>query len=118
MILIGAGGHARSCIDVIERLDTFSIAGLIGNYEELQLECLGYRVIATDDDLSDLAKQYRYALITVGQIGSAIVRQRLYDQALVAGFNLPTIISSNSIVSRHAVVGCCSRVPLITYLLS
>ena len=105
LILIGAGGHARACIDVIEHLDTFDIAGLIGNEEELQHECLGYRVIATDSDFPELAKQYQYALITVGQVESALVRQSLYDQALAIGFKLPTIISPTSHVSRHAVVG-------------
>ena len=105
LILIGAGGHARACIDVIEHLGTFDIAGLIGNEEESQRECLGYRVIATDSDFAKLAKQYQYALITVGQIESALLRQRLYDQAVVIGFKLPTIISPTAHVSRHAVVG-------------
>ena len=105
LILIGAGGHARACIDVIEHSDMFRIAGLIGNKEELQLECLGYRVIATDGDFPELAKQYQYALIAVGQIDSAIVRQRLYDQTLAIGFKLPTIISPTAHVSSHAVVG-------------
>ena len=105
LILIGAGGHARACIDVIEQSDTFDIAGLIGKVDELNRKCLGYPVIATDNDFSDLAKQYEYALITVGQVKSALVRQRLYDQALKIGFKLPTIISPTAHVSRHAVVG-------------
>ena len=104
LILIGAGGHARACIDVIENLGTFEIAGLIGNKEELEDKCMGYRVIATDSDLSKLAKQYQYALITVGQIESHLVRQNLYRQALALGFKLPAIISPTAHVSRHAVV--------------
>ena len=105
LILIGAGGHARACIDVIEHLGTFKIAGLIGTKKELQHECMGYRVIATDSDLPSLAKKYQYALITVGQIESPLIRQRLYEQALALGFKLPTIISPAAHVSCHAVVG-------------
>jgi sugar O-acyltransferase (sialic acid O-acetyltransferase NeuD family) len=105
LILIGAGGHAGACIDVVEHLGTFKIAGLVGIEEELQHECMGYCVIATDSDLPKLAKQYQYALITVGQIESALVRQRLYEQALILGFKLPAIISPTAHVSRHAVVG-------------
>jgi sugar O-acyltransferase (sialic acid O-acetyltransferase NeuD family) len=104
-ILIGAGGHARACIDVIEHLDTFKIAGLVGTEEELHHECVGYRVIATDKDLAKLAKQYQYAHIAVGQIESSLIRQRLYENALELGFNLPTIISPAAHVSRHAMVG-------------
>lgn len=105
LILIGAGGHAVACIDVIETLDTFKIAGLIGVKEELQKECMGYNVIATDSDLPQLAKQYQYAIIAIGQIETAIVRQRFYEQLLALGFKLPTIISPKAYVSRHAMVG-------------
>ena len=105
VILIGAGGHARACIDVVEQLDTFKIAGLVGIEEELHHECLGYCIIATDSDLPKLAKQYQYALITVGQIESAFLRQQIYEQVLNLGFKLPTIISPTAHVSRHAAVG-------------
>ena len=35
ILLIGAGGHARSCIDVIETVGQFRIAGLIEKDEEI-----------------------------------------------------------------------------------
>jgi sugar O-acyltransferase (sialic acid O-acetyltransferase NeuD family) len=105
LILIGAGGHAHSCIDVIEHLGIFKIAGLIGTETDLQNECMGYRIIGTDSDLPELAKRYEYALITVGQIETAPVRQRIYDQALALGFKLPTIISGTAHVARAALVG-------------
>ena len=34
LILIGAGGHARSCIDVIEQQGQYQIAGLVGLAED------------------------------------------------------------------------------------
>ena len=105
LILFGPGGHAHSCIDVIEQLDSFMIAGLITAGEGLQNECMGYRIIGKDSDLPELAKQYEHALITVGQIESARVRQRIYDQALALGFKFPSIISPRAYVSPYAIVG-------------
>jgi len=105
IILIGAGGHAHSCIDVVEHLKTFEIAGLVGKKEELKLECMGYNIIGTDSDLPKLSKQYQYAVITVGQIESVLVRQKLYKQALILGFKLPAIISPIAHVSSHAQIG-------------
>lgn len=105
LILIGAGGHAHSCIDVIEHQGVYEIAGLIGTEEELQAECMGYRVIGSDSDLSELAKQFEYALVTVGQIESASIRRRLYNQAVALGFKFPTIISGTAHVARGALVG-------------
>jgi len=104
LILIGAGGHARACIDVIEYLDVFRIAGLVGTEDELQNECMGYRVIATGVDLPKLAQEFQYAHIAVGQIKSPLLRQRLYEQALESGFRLPSIISPLAHVSPHAVI--------------
>jgi sugar O-acyltransferase (sialic acid O-acetyltransferase NeuD family) len=105
LILIGAGGHARACIDIIEHLDAFTIVGLIGTKEELYYECMGYQVIALDSDLPELAKQYQCAVITVGQMESAHVRQHLYEHVSALGFKLPTIISPTAYVSRNALVG-------------
>jgi len=105
LILIGAGGHAHSCIDVIEHSGIFKIAGLIGKEEELQNDCMGYPVIGTDSDLPELAKSYEYALIVLGQIETALVRQRIYDQAIALGFKFPTIISKTAHVASSASVG-------------
>ena len=51
LILIGAGGHACSCIDVIEQQGQYQIAGLIGMQDEVHTQHLGYAVIGTDSDL-------------------------------------------------------------------
>jgi sugar O-acyltransferase (sialic acid O-acetyltransferase NeuD family) len=110
LILIGAGGHARVCIDVIEQHDQFAVAGLVGMPDEVHTRMLGYEVLATDDALAELAGQFRYALVTVGQIASSALRMRLYEQALQLGFVLPAIIAPGAFVSRHASVGAGSIV--------
>lgn len=110
LILIGAGGHAHACIDVIEQCDQYRIAGLVGVQEEMHTWQLGYSVIATDDDLLELAKAYQYAFITVGQIKSPDIRIRLYQQTAKLGFQLPVIISPTAHVSRHANIGAGSIV--------
>ena len=56
LILIGSGGHAHACIDVIEQHGQYLIAGLVGMPEEVHAQHLGYPVIATDGDLQQLAK--------------------------------------------------------------
>lgn len=110
LILIGAGGHAHACIDVIEQCGQYQIAGLIGRQEEMHARHLGYAVIGTDRDLPALAKTYRYAFVAVGQIQSPDHRARLHRQLLELGFQLPTVISPLAHVSRHAAVGAGSIV--------
>jgi sugar O-acyltransferase (sialic acid O-acetyltransferase NeuD family) len=105
LILIGAGGHAHSCIDVIEQQGRFQIAGLVGSPEQRHTQQFGYAVIGTDSDLPTLAKIYQYALIGIGQIQTPEHRMRLYQQATKLGFQLPIIIAPTAYVSRHATVG-------------
>jgi len=105
LILIGAGGHARACIDVIEQFGHYQIAGLVGMPQEVNTQHLGYTVIATDNELPELARSYQYAFIAVGQIQSPDIRMHLYQQAINLGFQLPSIIAPTAHVSRHAVIG-------------
>jgi sugar O-acyltransferase (sialic acid O-acetyltransferase NeuD family) len=105
LILIGAGGHARSCIDIIEHEGSYKIAGLVGLAHEVGLKQFGYQVLGSDSELIELANQYPYALITVGQILTADHRIRLYQQALDVGFKLPEVIAPTAYVSPHATIG-------------
>ena len=105
LILIGAGGHARSCIDVIEQQGCFQIAGFVGLPEQRYARHLGYPVIGIDSDLPELAKIYHYALITIGQIQTAKHRMRLYQQVEQLGFQLPVITAPTAHVSRNATIG-------------
>ena len=104
IILIGAGGHAKSCIDVIEQQDKFKIAGLIGKKEELGRKVCGYSIFGIDNDLPELIKDYKNAHISIGQIDTG-KRNNIYNQILNLGFSLPTIISPNAYVSDHADIG-------------
>jgi sugar O-acyltransferase (sialic acid O-acetyltransferase NeuD family) len=105
LILIGAGGHARACIDVIEQHGQFQIVGMVGMPEEVHNKHLGYVVIATDNDLPELVKEYQYALITVGQIQSPDHRVRLYQIAIELGFHFPMVIAPTAYVSQYASIG-------------
>lgn len=107
LILIGAGGHAHSCIDVIEQHGLFQISGLIGFSEQMHTTHLEseYSVIGDDDDLLDLSKNHEYALITVGHIKTADHRISLYQKVKDLNFQLPTIIAPTAYVSRYAKIG-------------
>jgi sugar O-acyltransferase (sialic acid O-acetyltransferase NeuD family) len=105
LILIGAGGHARSCIDVIEQEGKFKITGLVGLENELGSQVNGYEVIATEECLSTLIGKAQFALIAVGQISSPDTRVNLFQRALKAGFELASISSPSAYVSPSAQIG-------------
>lgn len=106
ILLIGGGGHCRSCIDVIEAAGIFKIAGIIEQPgKDRDVSILGYPVLGSDHDLEHLRKTYEYALITIGQMGSARVRQGRFDELKKWGYFLPVIISPLAHVSNHARIG-------------
>jgi sugar O-acyltransferase (sialic acid O-acetyltransferase NeuD family) len=105
IILIGAGGHALSCIDVIEEENKYKIYGLVGLKDEVGKKISGYDVIATQDELMKLSKDYRNVFIAIGQIRNPKLRIDLYESVLNYGFKLPSIVSPQSFVSRTAQIG-------------
>ena len=105
LILVGGGGHCKSCIDVIEQEGRFGIAGIVDVPEKLHQKILGYEIIAADDDLPRLANEYKNFLITIGQIKSPERRISLYNILKELGAKLPVIISPLAYVSKHAEIG-------------
>ena len=105
IVVIGAGGHAQSCIDVIEAQGKFKIMGLIGTEYEVGKEFSGYSVIGTDEDLPFLASKITNAIIGLGQIETSDIRRKLFLNLKQYGFNLPVIISPKADVSKRAQIG-------------
>ncbi len=105
IILIGAGGHAKSCIDVIEQEDKFQIMGLVGSPHEVGAHVLGYEVLGTDDALSEFLNMTQHALVVVGHIETNDLRSNLFFKISNIGFLSPVVISPLAYVSPHAVVG-------------
>jgi len=110
ILLIGAGGHAQSCIDVIEHGGRFRIAGLLASAAEVGTTVLGYQVMGTDADLPSLRRRCRHVLIAVGQLRPSPLRMSLFAKAREAGFDLPAVIAADAVVSRHAMLGAGSIV--------
>jgi sugar O-acyltransferase (sialic acid O-acetyltransferase NeuD family) len=106
ILLVGGGGHCRSCIDVIESAGTFKIAGIVEQPgTDNNKSILGYPVLGDDTALDFFKKKYNHALITVGQLGSSKNRQRIFTLLKKEGFRLPVVISSLAHVSKYATIG-------------
>ena len=105
LILIGGGGHCRSCIDVIEMDGRFTIRGIVDERESLDPAFSTYPLLGREEDLGELAKSCKHFLITIGQIKSPEPRIRLFDHLKQLGLVLPIIVSPLAHVSRQAVIG-------------
>lgn len=105
LLLMGGGGHARSCIDVIEAQSHYRIAGLVEADGAQPDAKTPYPVIGFDSQLPELLAQTPHCLITVGQVKYATVRQKIFQHLTSLGANLVIVTSPNAYVSPSATLG-------------
>jgi len=105
IILIGGGGHCRSTIDVIESTDHFEISGILEISEKKGTCISGYPVVGSDEKISEFVEKEYAFCITVGQIKSSKIRQRIFRQLEDLNADIPVIRSGRSVVSEKASLG-------------
>lgn len=101
IILVGGGGHCKSCIDIIENENKYKIKGIIDSKKNF---LLNYKVFSESYLNKKLVKN-NYAFVTVGQIKNYKVRVKLFNRLKALGFKIPSIISPLAYISKHAVIG-------------
>lgn len=104
IILIGGGGHCRSCIDVIEQEGKYDIYGIIDVSESIDNKIFGYPVIGSDEDIPKICIEVKNFLITIGQIKSSEIRYKLVNNLAGLDVHFPVIISPLAYVSPHALI--------------
>jgi sugar O-acyltransferase (sialic acid O-acetyltransferase NeuD family) len=105
IILLGGGGHCKSCIDVIEQNDLYKIVGILDKEDMVGTKILDYEIIGTDNDLPRFVNSVKNYFITVGQIRSASKRVALYSLLKSYNLKLPVVVSPNSYVAKSANIG-------------
>jgi len=105
IILIGGGGHCKSCIDVIESTGHYRIFGILDVPEKIHQKLLGYSIIGSDNDIPKYAGNGIGFLITAGHIKSGSLRKKIYEQVKAANGILETVIAGTAHVSSHAKLG-------------
>ncbi len=105
LILVGGGGHCKSCIDVIELEAKYDIVGILDLPEKKGEKILGYEIIGSDNDYEKYIQEGCEFLITVGQIKSATIRKTIFEKLNVLNGKMATVISPRAYISKYAILG-------------
>lgn len=106
IVLVGAGGHAKTIVDTIEHLGKYEIAGFITPSDIGKELYGGYKVIGHDEEMNKLyASGIHNAVIAIGFMGKTGLRNEIYEKLKTAGFYLPVIIDPSAIVAKDAKIG-------------
>lgn len=100
IIIVGAGGHARSVVDIALQIGEYEIVGCI---DPVPGDVLGIPVIGSDDDLASLfANGIKHIFVAIGQNRR---RHMLFNQAISIGFEPVNIISRQAVLSPRVNLG-------------
>lgn len=104
---LGAGGHAKVVIEILQRNATLRIIGLLDRDDALWgRQVLGIPVLGGDDLLPELyGRGVRHVFIGVGSTGDATTRRLLYEQARASGFTVASAVHPSAVVSPSAALG-------------
>lgn len=106
IILIGAGGHAKSIMDSMLKQKKWHIIGILDDASKVGQALMGIPVIGTDDRLEELYQQgVKQAFIAVGSVGNVTVRQRIYKRLSKIGYHCPNIIDPTAILAEEVELG-------------
>lgn len=106
IILVGAGGHAKSVVDSIETSGQFEIVGFVDKGKIGEEIYHSYKIIGRDKDLPDFYRNgIRYAFICIGFMGNSSIREVLYRELLRTGYQVPVIIDKQAVLASDVVIG-------------
>ncbi len=101
IILLGGGGHCTSVIDVIEQENKYNIKGIL-EPNATETHVLNYPILGNDDLIPSLINENTFFLITVGQIKSYSIREKLSRILTQYQAQIATVVSPLAYVSKHA----------------
>ncbi|UZQ50526.1 acetyltransferase [Clostridium kluyveri] len=101
IVLIGAGGHCKVIVDLIESLKEYYIFGVTDKKKWGTI--LNYKIVGDDSELENIYKSgVHYAFICVGTISNLSIRNKIYSKLKNIGFNIPVLIHKGAIASPYA----------------
>ncbi|TGK21435.1 NeuD/PglB/VioB family sugar acetyltransferase [Leptospira kmetyi] len=102
LILVGAGGHFESCLEVIQEYPEIELIGVIDRDKKNRPDVDGVKILGDDDIISEFVSLGHSFLITIGQIKTPKIRMDLFRKIKSMNGLFETIFSKRSHISRNA----------------
>lgn len=106
IIIIGASGHSKIVIDILEKLKNCSIVGLVDSYKDKSHQVFGYQVLGTEADLPTLIQKYHIDAGIIA-IGDNYSRFRIYEKitSLIPDFKFVSAVHPSVIIGKNVNLG-------------
>lgn len=110
IVLVGAGGHGISCLELINQVLGCRSVGYLDRGPTLEGIDGEVPYLGDDDKVEELAAQGHSFVIGVGQVGNGAVRERIFRELAAKKADMPPMISSNAILAKFTTIGIGSAV--------
>lgn len=102
VIVVGAGGHAKIIVDMLQQNGEYEVTGLVDNAAENGF--WNIPILGKDDDLVNIYQEMgiKYAFVA---LGNGKLREKVTARVLSAGFKLINVISKHSVISPRTLLG-------------
>ncbi len=114
--LVGGGGHASSCVELISQSKSFELLGYLAPEQNSLMENIGVAFLGSDQVLQSLVSDNICFHVAVGQIKSSDKRCALYSAIRSMGGDLPNLVSASAVVAKTASLGCGNFVGLLAVI--
>jgi sugar O-acyltransferase (sialic acid O-acetyltransferase NeuD family) len=106
ILLVGARGHAKVIIDIIEAVGVHRVVGLLDLDTPVGATVLGYPLLGRPSDIAEVAHRTG-ATHAVAAIGDNVARARVtaHLRAAVPSLDLPTVIHPTAVIGRDVRLG-------------
>ncbi|MDF2529665.1 MAG: acyltransferase [Gammaproteobacteria bacterium] len=103
LIVLGAGGHAKVLLDLLEKLAQFDVIGLAECAPARFGQQLLNKTIFDESNILDKYPAGQYELVNgIGSIGPGEARQKIYEFYKSKHYRFPVISHPLAVVSKHA----------------
>lgn len=106
VLVIGASGHAKVIIDIIELQNKYEIVGLIDSFKEIGKTIYDYKVLGTEKDLPKLIEAHNIHGGIIA-IGDNWTRMNIYNEiaAHTSNFNFIKAIHPSAVIGKNVSIG-------------
>jgi sugar O-acyltransferase (sialic acid O-acetyltransferase NeuD family) len=106
LLILGGGGHAKMCIEVINQMNLWEIAGITDPILPINSKLLGVQVIGKDNIIDSLISQgLRYAILGVGGVLNPRLRNKLFILLKSKNLEIPNIIHPSASIEESVKLG-------------
>jgi sugar O-acyltransferase (sialic acid O-acetyltransferase NeuD family) len=106
IFLFGAGQHAHTCVDVLEKQGTFMLVGYIDSVKDIGSKTGGYPVLGRLEDLKTLAAEYETSAGFIA-IGDNFSMKKVHEKILkqLPDFEFVNLIHPSALFGQEVLLG-------------